>query len=477
MLCVNLGDLFHRQPSKRMNGAPWTSWWGTQTLKQAAAASSELYGLTAMVFPSWLTVLLVFAAVVISSGLFFILLQSLILPAGIQKAVKDLPLDKELRIHDLSLQQFTPEGYIARVSLSILHSQPPVPWLRLQVRPTSPLLVFDECSKRPLAEISCFQPISVTGKSDVFVEQDRVELSLLEPVLVKETVRRVFAGGQQEIDKIAIRVELNASFDFWDGLLVLSDLKLVKRIHLGELRELKERIAAERAKDYEEVRAKYGTFTDLSEAPLALEEARVVEVTEGDFGLDGLLPKPTFTPLPMSAQIGSLIGGLDLQFASPPRLALALPVIRFKVQLNGSAIANGTLQGLILSHDSAHVPLSIQLTSVAVSKPIRGLASTAKSFLKGALTGTLNGLLFGDWGAGSSVIGITNIEVFDMDGQHVLWLESILGALDFEKDLEAFERAKDRAGKAAGNVKDAVVNLSATVMDAASRGGSKCSIM
>jgi hypothetical protein len=136
------------------------------------------------------------------------------------------------------------------------------------------------------------------------------------------------------------------------------------------------------------------------------------------------------------------------------------------------------LQGLIIGPNSSSVNVSIHLKSVVLSKnPVKGIASTAKGFLKGAVTGTLNGLLFGNWGHGISIVGVHKFELYTSSGFRVKWLEEVFETLEIEKDLEAVKRLRSNAGKVAKNVKDGFVNVSGSFVDAAVKSGSKCVIM
>lgn len=172
------------------------------------------------------------------------------------------------------------------------------------------------------------------------------------------------------------------------------------------------------------------------------------------------------------------MGGCIIEFAAPPILNLSIPVIKFHITLNGSNFAAGVLQGLIIGPNVSSVQVSINLKSIVLTKnPVKGIASTAKGFIKGAMAGTLNGLLFGNWGHGVSVVGVHNFELYTSSGSRVKWLEEVLDTLDIEKDLEAVKRLRSKAGKVAKNVKDGFVNVSGSFVDAAVKSGSKCVIM
>ena len=154
-----------------------------------------------------------------------------------------------------------------------------------------------------------------------------------------------------------------------------------------------------------------------------------------------------------------------------------MPVIKFHLTLNGSTFAAGVLQGLIIGPNTSSVQVSISLKSIVLKNPVRGMASTVKGLLKGAMTGSLNGLLFGNWGQGLSVVGLRKIELYSSSGSRVEWLEQVLDTLELEKDLEAVKRLRSNAGKVAKNVKDGFASVSGSFVDAAVKSGSKCVVM
>lgn len=407
------------------------------------------------------------------------LLQSSVIPWIIQKAVQELPLDKDMRFNSLTIAEFTPDGYNGSVDLEILHSKPLFSWISLQVIPTSPLIIYDALTDRPILQVSCFQPINVTGKHDLRIVQGRVEVNIVDLQLLKELARRLCAS-EEVLQKTSVRIECRASFDFWNSLLFVHNLKLDKTINFGVARAQQASARAKRGKRAEEIRSRQAAAEENELTGLmnvSESEIQFAEKVEGDYGIHSLLPHPIFTPLPVAPSIGSIVGGLDINFASPPLLNLSIPVVKFKIKLNGSNIAEGVVQGLIVDPESSRIQTSIHLSSIVTSQPIKGFASTARGILRGALTGALNGLLFGEWGAGSSVVGLSEIELHDGQGKRVYWLEAVLEALEMEKDLEALKRLRNRAGQAASNVKDGFANLSASLLDAAGRCGSKCSVM
>ena len=93
-----------------------------------------------------------------------------------------------------------------------------------------------------------------------------------------------------------------------------------------------------------------------------------------------------------------------------------------------------------------------------MSQPLRGIASAARGLLQGAVQGTLNGLLYGDWGGKAVVLGVNQFKIFSDQGE-IEWLTRILEPIEVEKDVEAAKRVRGKAGEMIGDVRDGLFNL------------------
>lgn len=92
---------------------------------------------------------------------------------------------------------------------------------------------------------------------------------------------------------------------------------------------------------------------------------------------------------------------------------------------------------------------SITVTPTVFLSPIQGSIQTARSILRGVLNGTWQGIANSQWGADSSVIGVSNIHFEGSDGKELIWVNELLYGLELEHDLDVIRivssMAKDKA--------------------------------
>ena len=119
-------------------------------------------------------------------------------------------------------------------------------------------------------------------------------------------------------------------------------------------------------------------------------------------------PVPPSTPKPfIKPFLGGLYAGLSIQFETIPALQFSLQKIDFDLFLNGHVVANCTIEQLEFK-DIKDATIMIKIVPLSTYRPITGSISIAKGFMKGAINGVANGLLFGDWGNKSMVIQFLN---------------------------------------------------------------------
>ncbi|KAJ3115581.1 hypothetical protein HDU96_000405 [Phlyctochytrium bullatum] len=176
-----------------------------------------------------------------------------------------------------------------------------------------------------------------------------------------------------------------------------------------------------------------------------------------DPGADGAFPGIRASRLPVETSLTSLSTGVSLQFSKPPSLSLKLGAVSFDIHLNGGHVASATVTGIELHPSSTRADLTVEVVPSVVKKPIRGLLSSAKGVLRGALNGTMAGLVNGEWGSGATVLKVLNFRVEDSAGEPVEWVNEALSVLHFEHDLDAVRRLGGAAKGAARDVKDAVL--------------------
>ena len=171
------------------------------------------------------------------------------------------------------------------------------------------------------------------------------------------------------------------------------------------------------------------------------------------------------------------MGGLEIIFSKPPGLTFKFGDIRFDSMLNGSRVAHCIIQGAELAADSTVCRILLEVEPCVTSKrPISGLATTAKGMIAGAFTGTMNGLLYGDWGAGATIVGVDNISVENEQRRQVKWLSDILSIVQMEHDIDAVKKGASLTKQATGEFKDGLVRMAAGVVEIAGK-QSRCALM
>ena len=364
----------------------------------------------------------------------FLVLKWIILPLYIQRLVETVKLDKELQFHHLELLAITEEGIDASVSLTILGTQ----WSRTErhvvVQSTSPVIVYDAVTRKVLARVLLSDPIQIVGHNDLRVTQKHVSVLLAShSAELKRLLRNVVIGGYAELQRMAVDVEVTVDVDVMH-VFALDGVKLKKTVNLDQL-----------------------TTKHVNAS---------------------LVSTPTVTALPVVPQMRSIIGGCDIQFADPPNLCFSLGPVAFDILLNGSVVANASICGLVMSSSRKDMKISLHIVPAVVSdSPIRGLVTIAKSMLTGAANGTLNGILYGDWGAGATVVGVSRFRVTRSDGSEAEWTQDILSVVELEKDLDAVRKLGSTAQDATHDLRQGIMKVASDVLDVAGKSSSRCLVM
>ncbi|KAH6586684.1 hypothetical protein BASA61_006480 [Batrachochytrium salamandrivorans] len=196
-------------------------------------------------------------------------------------------------------------------------------------------------------------------------------------------------------------------------------------------------------------------------------------------GISELFAIRTISHLPVKPHMRSILGGLDIQFDTIPNLTYKFTAIRFNVILNDSKVAHGTIRGFEMSDTRKDMQLILEIVPAVVSEaPILGIASTAKGMLKGAVKGALNGFLYGNWGAGSTIVSLSDIQVDNEEGRSISWLDELLSVVELEHDLDAVRKLGSSARHASGKpLTEGFALLTAGILEAAGTAGSRCTIM
>lgn len=320
---------------------------------------------------------------------------------------------------------------------------------------------------------------SILANQNIVQIKQSIRLELIDLDEIARIANRVAIGGKSEIMRMSFRLNFTATFNIMN-VLTIKSLTCGKTICV---RDAIEKAMAE--SDFCVAQSKLNTSLKQEIVNQTIENVTVAQtitdamrvMNEAIFipGIGStkfLLPDAFITPLPITPRLArSITGGLEISFETPPGLNFTLGDIRFDAVLNGSAVAHCIVQGLVLSSKKNYTITVIVEPCVTSANPIKGLTSTVSGMLKGAATGALNGFLYGDWGAGSSILSIENLVVTNEHNLNITWMTKIFSAMKLDYDLALVNRGASLTRKASGEFKDVVKRLVSDIYEA------KCIIM
>ncbi|KAI8911827.1 hypothetical protein EDD86DRAFT_203411, partial [Gorgonomyces haynaldii] len=320
-------------------------------------------------------------------------------------------------------------------------------------------------------------PIVADGKQDLQIKQS-VHLDVCDNTeALKRLTNLILIGGQKEVERLTVRIEFTMTLSIMDWF-VVDRLPCKKTINVGEVIELKKRLAQEKQDLKQETES--DSDSDITLQPL--QKSLSLSTLSDPINvptlpqLQDLVPDAIITPLPVTPRLRTIVGGMEIVFAKPPGFNFQFGDIRFDSLLNGSRVAHCVIQGCQLSENTPVCRILLEVEPcVTSSKPLSGLASTASGMLRGAVTGALNGLLFGEWGAGATIVGVDNITVENEQGRQVRWLSDILSNLTIEQDIDAIRKGASLTKKATGDFQEGLLRMAASVLDTAGK-QSRCTV-
>ncbi|KAJ3071079.1 hypothetical protein HDU98_005863 [Podochytrium sp. JEL0797] len=164
--------------------------------------------------------------------------------------------------------------------------------------------------------------------------------------------------------------------------------------------------------------------------------------------IDSLLPGLKLNTLPQQrTPQNSVRSGIRASFTSPPTLHLQIHKLEFNVKLNGEHVAKGLVSEFKLGHGSTTTDIFVEITPSVVGGGTRGLVrgaiGGAKGLLKGVIQGALSGLKGGDFGDGSTVFEVCDVNLFVKDPLHVsggrvknvAWIRDWVKVIDLNVDV------------------------------------------
>jgi hypothetical protein len=203
------------------------------------------------------------------------------------------------------------------------------------------------------------------------------------------------------------------------------------------------------------IQIKYDHFSELPSVSLS-----------SPIFLKDLIPDPEITPFVRPAVL-AIDAGLSIQFSKPPGINFNIGQISFNSYLNGICVAKCTISNCQMSQLSKEAIFIVNIEPTAFRNPITGPIGAFKSVLRGALRGTLNGLLYDEWGAESTLLGIRNIVVQDENGFEIQWLSKFLLKMDFEYDIDAVRTLGGKALEKTGDISNAIHQLTVAIIQQA----------
>jgi hypothetical protein len=87
--------------------------------------------------------------------------------------------------------------------------------------------------------------------------------------------------------------------------------------------------------------------------------------------------------------------------------------------------------------------------------------------LNGVISGTLNGILYGEWGKESIVIGIKIIQIENENGIQADWIKKLLAGFEFEYEIDALSTVGNGVIDKGKDFKESINNLTRGIIQEA----------
>ncbi|KAJ2999693.1 hypothetical protein HDV02_002166 [Globomyces sp. JEL0801] len=405
-------------------------------------------------------------------------------------------MKKDPTFHHFNLNRITNEGLELSLIVEIGYTKLPLPfmWLTVDV-PMVQIVDYD--TNLELAKVYLDSPVTLDGLTELTLKQKlKIEVCDNVPVL-SSIVRKVLIGHMAEIDRLTLRLNFIGSFSLM-GLMNIDKVKCGKTINFGDMkeqkaafREHKRQLKLKEMKFHEEL--EYCLMTNVltsdgvrtlkdfeldspipvdsvAKSYLSIPSIPSIPLPCPDF-LKDLFPYPEITPF-VYPNILCIDAGLDVTFSKPPGFNFKLGTITYQVLCNGHKVARCKVSPCEMSQLTKWARFSVQITPIALTHPVVGSYTTFRSVLRGTLSGTYNGVVYGEWGAESTIIGIKKVTIENENNEQVQWLTDLLHGLEVEYDIDAIRLVSGKAIEKTHDLSDAMLQLTAGVIQAA-----RCNIM
>jgi hypothetical protein len=347
----------------------------------------------------------------------FLYLKYQLIPKQLRKMVMSAPLAAEILPIVIQMESLSETGLKAFVDISLLHTMLPVAWLELKVKIPSIRIADSDGKLLGIIYTSsdiCFSSLKNASLKQTLIVDFCESVHSLKPIL-----KRLSTIGLNEIKNITLKISfvLNVCIN---ETIFISDVTCRKDINLAQ----------------------------LIEENHALRRSSVME--------DLIFPDVEVIPF-IEPCMGRIEAGLNIEFSKPPGFQFECQEIKFRLMLNGSSVADAIIRGFNFNQSMRIVfqifPLMIS------SKPVTGSITTAKGILKGALKGLSNGVLYGEWGTESVVLGAKNISVLLENERQLWWILDLLDGIELEYDLPIAQKINSVIGTKSKSIADGFIKL------------------
>ncbi|KAI9337960.1 hypothetical protein BDR26DRAFT_863359 [Obelidium mucronatum] len=431
-----------------------------------------------------------------------------LVPWLVQVAIDYLGRNEQPRppvVHLVKLQHFGSQSL--SISVDVLLPLPTAvslpTWLSAGISNTPTITVhWNSMKPSHLISASLSKSISLSGEFDAIQVQQDIDIQFVDIQALERLSRKLFLQLKARNSPInAIDIKLEALVDIhMMGIVLWKDVKLVKLLDIAPMLETlrNDPIFTESHKnpsslipppvffpdhlDLESMHSSNSsedidkTATNSTPGPLHLykigykTEKTNVDQQVSRVGFQGLLPGLTFRRLPQTTTPqGSVKTGIRASFSATPALQFRIHHIEFNVKLNGEFVAHGMVGEVFLGTTSDRkrwTDISVEITPTIIkegrSDVVKNAISGAKGFLKGFFAGTMSGFNGGDFGDGSTVFEIVDVNVYAFTERenviNVDWIRDVSKAVDMSIDVNPI--------KAIGNKLDTsiIVEVAASFM-------------
>jgi hypothetical protein len=407
----------------------------------------------------------------------------LCLPYIIALVIEKAPLDKEPILHCINFKSITEKGLSISIIAEIPETVLPIPFFWITVK--IPIMkVHNNENKTKVMELFIKNEITLTGKYDMTLNLDLNVV--IEEVEVSKLMKICMFGGIKDIDRITLILDWEMDLDIFG--FVLKSVRCKKVINLGELQSLKTKTRLKKEFKRADLLRKRNeenqNLLNLAEQPESEKDVvqRIVEYDELKMNempllkinppknIENLLPVLSLLPF-VNPRLGVIEAGINISFRKPPGLNIRFKTLSFESVFNDKTVAKITIREFELSQFSKDAVLKVQVVPVAISNPIKGPFVTLNSVLNGFVKGAMNGILYGEWGKDSTIIGVRKIK-FETYGGEVQWVMGLLNGLEYDYELEAAKQVGGIVLEKTNDLNTAVVQLTTAIIQQ-----SECSIM